>query len=312
MRSKVKGCACTHATRFVLDCNGDLWWWASGGAASPNRYPEELPPFTSVVAGYKRLALLDIDGNIWFRHYGSSTVMKQVKGVQEIESVALITPGSNSPSGFAYNMIALDTSGVAYRVNTERSLVEQLVGPKFDYIDADQICAALDCGGDLYVWSGVEQPRKLEIDMKVMDFIVEGAAVKFLDMEGKLWKFSIAEEVQQTFRLFPNAPPFKLLYGSGTHGFALSNDDVLYGWGKNDRKQVGVDAKFVPAPVAVQCEHKWKFISCGDGASLLISDEGDVYEWGQPHSRDRLTTSVKITHIEKAFVGRVYAKSARK
>eukprot|EP00012_Vannella_robusta_P000442 CAMPEP_0206188706 /NCGR_PEP_ID=MMETSP0166-20121206/3732_1 /ASSEMBLY_ACC=CAM_ASM_000260 /TAXON_ID=95228 /ORGANISM="Vannella robusta, Strain DIVA3 518/3/11/1/6" /LENGTH=194 /DNA_ID=CAMNT_0053604481 /DNA_START=727 /DNA_END=1311 /DNA_ORIENTATION=- len=193
------------------------------------------------------------------------------------------------------------------------NVIVEMEGPIFEYIDADEICAGLDSAGDLYTWGGGKTLEKIDVsDVAVMDFIVEGKCIKYLDLEGKLWKYPLSEDNRITFQLFKDVPPFQLLYGSGKHGFALSNAGELWGWGQNNQKQLGIEFNpFVPVPRKIECEQLWKFICCKDDVSLLISQEGDVYQWGRC-TRSGKGAMFKIENIKQAYVDKVYSKSARK
>jgi alpha-tubulin suppressor-like RCC1 family protein len=68
------------------------------------------------------------------------------------------------------------------------------------------------------------------------------------------------------------------------HVIALSEDRLVYGWGRNDRGQVGAgplaDRCVHPAAVQVPGSGQVTRIAAGNACSLAISSSGALYAWG--------------------------------
>ncbi len=81
----------------------------------------------------------------------------------------------------------------------------------------------------------------------------------------------------------PAGVTFTAIAAGGDHSLALSSTGVVYGWGANDRGQLG-DGTTVPAatPVAVTPPVGVTFtaVAAGTGHSLALGSDGQVYSWG--------------------------------
>jgi hypothetical protein len=66
-----------------------------------------------------------------------------------------------------------------------------------------------------------------------------------------------------------------------SHSLALTESGRVFGWGKNDCGQLGVDVKDSNEPIIIELNDlKIKKISCGLAHSLLLSCDGDIYAFG--------------------------------
>lgn len=317
MRSHVMGCAICSGYYFVIDVSGNLW---KGTVSQPKETPrileEELPQITSVVAcnGSGMLILLDIDGMIWYevndhsKKQKKGTEFKQIKGIDGIKSVAVA-------SLEMHNIIfALNFEGVLYEISDPLSYQQVKINkienlPPIEYISGFFAIAAKDFNNEIWYKSSFAKPfEKIPLAGNyASDLIVEHKSVKFIGSDGNIWKYPQSEDNLKAFLLFDEFPKFQILYGSGNHGFALDVNNDLWGWGNNNNGQIhdAIHETRFYSPRKLPSEHRWKYIYCAARASIMISEEGEVFL--------RCQGSIfKIPGIEQAFIGKAPAKSARK
>lgn len=66
----------------------------------------------------------------------------------------------------------------------------------------------------------------------------------------------------------------------------LSEDGMIYSWGKNDSGQLGLgggfnlDVESVPRPVEFLKDEKVTYVSAGTNHSACVTEKGEVYMWG--------------------------------
>ncbi|XP_035730999.1 RCC1 and BTB domain-containing protein 1-like isoform X1 [Vespa mandarinia] len=74
-------------------------------------------------------------------------------------------------------------------------------------------------------------------------------------------------------------------YGSGPHVLALTDKGEVYSWGHNGFCELGNGSSnhgLTPTPVGMPLSEKVVIdIACGSHHSLALTDEGEVYAWGQ-------------------------------
>ncbi|KAI4497020.1 hypothetical protein M0802_007766 [Mischocyttarus mexicanus] len=74
-------------------------------------------------------------------------------------------------------------------------------------------------------------------------------------------------------------------YGSGPHVLALANKGEVYSWGHNGFCELGNGSSihgFVPTQIGMPLSEKVVTdLACGSHHSLALTDEGEVYAWGQ-------------------------------
>ena len=76
----------------------------------------------------------------------------------------------------------------------------------------------------------------------------------------------------------------------GSHNLALSNEGKVYAWGSNFHGELGIDEndennndiEMMKTPILLKSLEsiKIKIISCGEVHSLALSENGDIYSWG--------------------------------
>lgn len=315
MRSHVMGCAICNGFYYVIDVSGNLW---KGSVTASDKTPkiveqQDLPQITSVVAShYGKLILLDIDGMIWHMYessrHGEPDKFEKINGIDGIKSVAV----AKFPA--ADVIFALNFEGLLYEIEMAYDHLEKITKienlPPIEYISAYDAIAAKDFDNEIWYKASVgKQFAKIPLASGIYasDLIVEDKNVKFIDLDGRVWKYPQSVEIDIPFLLFANLPKFQILYGSGKHGFALDINNDLWGWGNNYNGQIHYEISDprVYSPRKLSSDHRWKYIYCGDSASILISEEGEVYLWCN-HAQ------FKIPEIERAFIGKAPAKSARK
>ena len=67
------------------------------------------------------------------------------------------------------------------------------------------------------------------------------------------------------------------------HSAGLTEDGVLFMWGRNDRGQLGVAGWYVPEvvqPAFPEGVNRWLDVTCGTDFTLGLGDDGVLYEWG--------------------------------
>jgi hypothetical protein len=65
------------------------------------------------------------------------------------------------------------------------------------------------------------------------------------------------------------------------HTVALKRNGTLWGWGSNNKGQLGqAETDFVAAPTRIGGESHWRHITAGPGNTLAANNEGEVWEWG--------------------------------
>ncbi|GAB6029092.1 RCC1 and BTB domain-containing protein 2 [Chamberlinius hualienensis] len=98
-------------------------------------------------------------------------------------------------------------------------------------------------------------------------------------------------------------------YGSGPHVLALTNAGEVYGWGHNANHQIGNGTmpSNVLLPILISAnllEKKVTEIACGSHHSLALTQDGEVFSWGQNNygqcgynSTQNQTTPRKVSSI---------------
>ncbi|KAI5702500.1 hypothetical protein M8J75_000776 [Diaphorina citri] len=77
--------------------------------------------------------------------------------------------------------------------------------------------------------------------------------------------------------------PIALIACGANHSFVLSKSGAVYGWGKNDCGQLGLNDeqnRFVPHHLKSLRSVKVKYISCGEDYSVFLTQEGGVFTCG--------------------------------
>jgi alpha-tubulin suppressor-like RCC1 family protein len=87
------------------------------------------------------------------------------------------------------------------------------------------------------------------------------------------------------------------------HTLVLTNNNEVFGWGRNDLGQVGngsFDDVLVPIQVNKFLDEKVKGISCGRNHSMMLTESGHVYSWGNNlYGQLGIKIRVKSSNIPK-------------
>ncbi|XP_067413265.1 probable E3 ubiquitin-protein ligase HERC6 [Emydura macquarii macquarii] len=83
-----------------------------------------------------------------------------------------------------------------------------------------------------------------------------------------------------------NGIPLAQVAAGGTHSFALSLSGVVYGWGRNNARQLGLnhanikEKVFKPYSVAALKTIGVIYVSCGDEHTAVLTQDGSVFTFG--------------------------------
>jgi alpha-tubulin suppressor-like RCC1 family protein len=87
------------------------------------------------------------------------------------------------------------------------------------------------------------------------------------------------------------------------HTLVLTNNNEVFGWGRNDLGQVGngsFDDVLIPIQVNKFLDEKVKSISCGSNHSMMLTESGHVYSWGDNlYGQLGMKIQVKSSNIPK-------------
>jgi alpha-tubulin suppressor-like RCC1 family protein len=108
--------------------------------------------------------------------------------------------------------------------------------------------------------------------------------------------------------------------GGGTYVLAIGNDNNLYAWGQNNYGQLGQgssSATNILAPTIISKPTgvtSWTAISAGNGHSIALGDDGNVYTWGynsfgQIGNGTNSITVFQLTLFKVPLPGSVTAKA---
>ncbi|WP_025025499.1 RCC1 domain-containing protein [Caldalkalibacillus mannanilyticus] len=158
--------------------------------------------------------------------------------------------------------------------------------------------------------------------------VYTGNNVSFALSKGQVWvwgennfgKLGIGNDdlsLEQTTAVsIPNFDNVKALATGSDHVLAFKNDGTVWGWGRNDKGQLGLDHTQSPilSPVHIKSLDQVKGIFAGNNYSVILKEDGTVWTFGDftngklgqgDLSQDQLTPK-KIegfTHIKWLAVG---------
>ncbi|XP_044159286.1 probable E3 ubiquitin-protein ligase HERC6 isoform X3 [Bufo gargarizans] len=93
------------------------------------------------------------------------------------------------------------------------------------------------------------------------------------------------QAIPQVVKSLKGVPLLQVSAG-GSQSFALSMSGIVFGWGKNNAGQIGLESDplkagvFKPYPVSSLRDKGVIYISCGDEHTAVLSKEGTVYTFG--------------------------------
>lgn len=132
------------------------------------------------------------------------------------------------------------------------------------------------------------RPVRLEMGLTLQG--IDGAAaladIDLIEVEQTLpERFDSAHLRAETFvpYIAPGLIPFTQVATGGSHVLALAEDGTLFSWGNNYYGQLGDDSRerrVTPAPVALLDGKTFKAVAAGEGSSLALTTDGEVYFWG--------------------------------
>jgi alpha-tubulin suppressor-like RCC1 family protein len=82
--------------------------------------------------------------------------------------------------------------------------------------------------------------------------------------------------------------------------FVITSAGALYGWGSNQYGQLGVEAvlpKGVENPLKIDLPEKVQQVACGDGFTMVLLKNGQVYSCGKANVLGRHTESSKLQMV---------------
>ena len=159
-------------------------------------------------------------------------------------------------------------------------------------ISNDRNCAVIKKDHSLWMWgvydylsSGIEllsQPRKISDDVKQAS-IGDERPVTFIKNDNTGWYVD-----NKTLAIKKIGENIALVEGSKIHGFYITTDNKLYGWGRNDHGQIGIgstsssytlpeNAEFVMEDI-IQVSHDWDY-------TLALTTEKEIYGWGRNYCK---------------------------
>ena len=81
---------------------------------------------------------------------------------------------------------------------------------------------------------------------------------------------------------YPELKNVKKVFAGEDTCFAVTDDDTLYGWGKNVNGQLGIgDKKDKESPTLISKDLNIKYITSKDGYTLAVTNDGQLYGWGR-------------------------------
>jgi len=138
-----------------------------------------------------------------------------------------------------------------------------------------QHALALDASGHLYAW-GKGERGQLGLDATSLPYAMPVSKFQLPSIDGsQRWAIN----------------PAIIKIGAGmNHSVALSDDNLLFVWGKNvlPSKDKGADDAIVPTAVKGLPNKAIVDVTCGSHHTSVLLDDGSVYGFGIPRDSDRL------------------------
>ena len=99
--------------------------------------------------------------------------------------------------------------------------------------------------------------------------------------EGELGLGEIALQSTNIPTLIPSLANVKQIAAGSTDAVALSNDGLVFAWGKNDYGQVSLGIKEnVKSPYHIKPLLNIKSVSAACGYTVALDNDGHVWQWG--------------------------------
>lgn len=269
---------------LALKKDGTLWAWGyndKGQLGLGHRRYETIPEqvyglskVTSIFAGYKTSFAIQEDGSVWAwgnnnrgqlgigntEDQGRPKLIRMFDGVR----ITKIVPGN----GFAF---ALDSSGQVWAWGTGDS--GELGISQVDYL---------------------EEPQRVNGLNDISNLYTRFKHVVAIRRNGTTWTWGRNQEGQLgigTYFFFQDTPQqieipqrFKFLATGYTSTFAVDNNNKIWTWGLNNKKQLGyTDKEETNEPRLIDSIDNIIEISTGFAHVIALKADGTVWMWGQDH-----------------------------
>ena len=160
----------------------------------------------------------------------------------------------------------------------------------------DEKPVAYRIGGEL-IENNVLKPYKVNFEKKIIAIATGRGASYALDEDGVLYSFG-ANDVGQLgvgdSSIETSSVPLrvavdkkvKMVVSGNFHAYALTEDDTLYGWGRNSSDGVisvlglGTTEPIIYEPQVINISDKIISMSAGNGQTWALTEGGAVYGWG--------------------------------
>jgi len=153
-------------------------------------------------------------------------------------------------------------------------------------VSRDRNCAVIKKDGSLWMWGEYDffdhlkltSPKKISDNVKHVS-IGYSEPVTFVKNDNTGWYVD-----DKTLAIKKIGENIAYVEGAKERGFYITTDNKLYGWGYNNRGQIGNGTiTSYPYPLPENAEFIMddvKQVSCNGGYALALTTNGDVYGWG--------------------------------
>lgn len=160
-------------------------------------------------------------------------------------------------------------------------------------------CCGLTNEGKLYYW-GNKNSSPIYVAMSITIVDIAGSdqnKVLLLSEEGDVYVYTLGYNFENgsTKIMFPNNKKCKQIAASLNCFFALTEDGQLYGWGSNNRGELGLGhTNNVASPTLIGDKLRFKSVSAAGWHMVCQELNGDIYGCG---SNDYGQLAIKDTSI---------------
>jgi uncharacterized repeat protein (TIGR01451 family) len=336
----------------VLKTDGTVWAWGSTSESSNQTFratPRQvlwLTNITAIAAGGQHALALQQDGTVWA--WGDNTQaqlgtgssgynrwwpVEVTEAVRPPDAIGILATPTFNPDGGTFN------SAQSVKINSASSDAKiSAVAFGWDHSlalmsDGTAWASGRNDWGQLGAVTNdplSNQNSQTLVQVKISDAAALAAGATHsvaLKMDGTVWAWgnNVNGQLGLGLPLGPNpnrVTPTKVesltnvtaIKAGGAHTLALKSDGTVWGFGWNDRGQVGDGTqKDQSAPVQVSGLSNVKAISAGIHHNLALKTDGTVWAWGDNsygELGDGSTVFFSLTPVQVAGLANIIAISA--